>query len=98
MNKFLRRISLLLKPNKGKFKREKTFYVGSQVAEYKVIPRTEQQKELMDKNGVNYEFTAFSVGNEKGQAAIFPIDDFGEEKAKLFAKLFADMLNNQKDD
>ena len=73
----------------------KKFEVGERLGKYKAIPANSEEKRLLKKYNVNIEFMSVSVGNAKGQAAIFPIDDFGEEKAREFAQMFADMLNEK---
>lgn len=74
---------------------KKKFNVGEILAKYKAVPANKEEKKLLKKENINLKFMAASVGNHKGQAAIFPIDDFGEEKAREFARMFADMLNEK---
>ena len=69
------------------------FTVGVRTSKYKALPLREERR-IMKKNNIPAKFEAVSVGNDKGQAALFPTDDFGEEKAFEFAKKFAELLNN----
>lgn len=62
--------------------------VGDITAYYKPYGTTFTQRQMLKKHGYDKEFECFSVGNNKGQVALFPTDDTGKEVAEANAKLF----------
>lgn len=69
------------------------YSVGQKLATYITVPQTEQEKNAYKGHEDKLQFQAYSVGNESGQVAIFPTDDFGEEQALKHAQNFCNLLN-----
>lgn len=62
---------------------------------YKANPTDGVIKQRLKEIGLDIPFEAYSVGNDQGQIAIFPCDDFGKEQARENAKLFVEAYNRE---
>ena len=70
-------------------KRLKSATIGERVATYEVIPATSYEVEMRERYPQIFKFEAISIGDNKGQAFLVPLDESSREVTEYLLRAIA---------